>query len=78
MPVRLEEASHELEIQERIKSLIVQGEFEMTDAYETVDIKIWAMRSLLTFPDSHFQSSLAAHTAIVASMEADAPASVRH
>lgn len=42
----------------------------LTDAYETLDIKIWAMRSLLTFPDSHFQSSLAAHTAIVASLEA--------
>lgn len=37
----------------------------LTDAYETLDIKIWAMRSLLTFPDSHFSSSLDAHRAVV-------------
>ncbi|SOY70742.1 Transcriptional regulator, GntR family (plasmid) [Cupriavidus taiwanensis] len=42
----------------------------LADAYETLDIKIWAMRSLLTFPDSHFQSSLNAHKSVVASLEA--------
>ena len=41
------------------------GNRYLTEAYETMDIKIWAMRSLLTFPDSHFSASLDAHRAVV-------------
>ena len=41
------------------------GNRYLTEAYETLDIKIWAMRSLLTFPDSHFNSSLNSHRAVV-------------
>jgi DNA-binding GntR family transcriptional regulator len=41
------------------------GNRYLADAYETMDIKIWAMRSLLTFPDSHFSASLDAHRAVV-------------
>lgn len=35
------------------------------DVYSAIEIKIWTMRSLLTFPDSHYQTSLDAHRATV-------------
>ncbi|VVE43886.1 AsnC family transcriptional regulator [Pandoraea terrae] len=41
----------------------------LTDAYEAIEIKIWAMRSLLTFPDDHFEKSLDAHRTIVTLLE---------
>lgn len=37
----------------------------LKNAYETVEIKIWTMRSLLTFPDSHYQASFDAHRSTV-------------
>lgn len=36
----------------------------LTDIYETIEIKIWTMRSLLTFPDTHYEASLDAHRSI--------------
>ncbi|MBP0623383.1 GntR family transcriptional regulator [Cupriavidus consociatus] len=41
----------------------------LTDAYEAIDIKIWAMRSQLTFPGSHVSSSLDAHRAVFQQLE---------
>lgn len=37
----------------------------LTEMYETIEIKIWTMRSLLTFPDTHYEASLDAHHSIV-------------
>nr|WP_280908364.1 GntR family transcriptional regulator [Cupriavidus sp. LEh25] len=63
-------AYRELDRQFHKLSFVYAANPYLTDAYATLDIKIWAMRSLLTFPDSHFQSSLNAHRSIVVSLEA--------
>jgi len=41
----------------------------LSEMYETIDIKIWAMRSLLTFPELNVRTSLDAHTAVVQFLE---------
>lgn len=45
-------------------SFIYAGNHYLTEAYETLDIKIWTMRSLLTFPEAHFSASLDAHRGV--------------
>ncbi|HDR9173075.1 TPA: GntR family transcriptional regulator [Burkholderia vietnamiensis] len=37
----------------------------LTEAYENIEIKIWTMRSLLTFPDAHYNASLESHRSVV-------------
>lgn len=41
----------------------------LTDAYEAIDVKIWAMRSQLTFPVAHINASFEAHRAVFQLLE---------
>jgi len=41
----------------------------LTEMYEVIHIKIWAMRSLLTFPELNVRTSLDAHSAVVGFLE---------
>lgn len=41
----------------------------LTEAYETLDIKIWTMRSLLTFPEAHYSASMDAHRGVFEYLE---------
>jgi len=41
----------------------------LTEMYEIIHIKIWAMRSLLTFPELNVRTSLDAHSAVVGFLE---------